>query len=91
MTTKSQKENQVYFYTYDEGDSVRIQQKRVLGYSIDEMLIIESLSNSQTNSRYGDGTHCPIHNWKWSMESAKIRNFKYEFERQLSNEQFRKK
>jgi hypothetical protein len=80
-----------YFYTYDDNDAVRIQQKRVLGYSTKETIIIDSLAKSQLYSRYGDGTHCASHSWKWGMEQAKIRNFINEYQRQKAIEEDNKK
>lgn len=76
-----------YFYTYDTKDSVRIQQKRILCYSTEESLILESLFDSQLYSRYGDGNNCTLHNHYWSNEYCKIRNFLSEFERQKAIEE----
>ena len=89
--TKRRKGISFYFYTYDENDSVRIQQKRILGYNTKDTIILDSLFNSQLYSNYGDGTHCAFHRWKWSNEHAKIRNFLNEYKRQIAIKEENKK
>lgn len=75
-----------YFYTYNKNDDVRIQQKRILGYSVQESIIVDSLWSSVFMKKI-----CDKHENYWNEEWCRINNFKHEFERQKLIEKDNKK
>ena len=72
-----------YFYTGIGmvNDSVRIQQKRILGYSTTETVIIDLLWKSVFAKKI-----CNKHERSWHDEWCKVNNFLNEFQRQKSIE-----
>lgn len=75
--------NDFYFYTAIglKDDSVRIQQKRILGYSTTETIIVDLLWKSVFTKKI-----CDKHENNWNNEWCKIHNFLTEFQRQKSIE-----